>query len=85
MQKNPQLIFHIKDAILSIRAVVLSINEFMAQNLILELIWTEFPKLLRKMADAAGSFPTSIFSIATVKSFFYQELNYFIRKSKQDG
>lgn len=54
LQKYPQLILHIKDAILSIRAAALPINGPMARNLMLGFIRTECPQLLKEMADAVG-------------------------------
>ncbi len=62
LQKYPELILPIKEAILSIRAAALPINGPMARNLMLGFIHAECPQLLTEMASAVGGSKAPSFS-----------------------
>lgn len=72
---NSELILHIKETLLGIREVSLTINANLARSIILGLIEAEAPNLLGDEAAYRPRGHAPIFSLATTRRFLQNELN----------
>ncbi len=80
-----ELIGHIKETILGIRSVSLTINANLARNIILGFIVAEASELLGGKVVYQPKRHAPIFSLATTRRFLQIELNWTSRRGTKDG
>ena len=85
LEGNSELFYHIKETLLGIREVSLTINANLARSIFIGLIEAEAPNLLGDEATYKPRGHTPIFSLATTRRFLQNELNWTSRKETKDG